>query len=447
MLLLSGIGGLAVANADTDGGTDTGSSQSTGSGSGTGSTGNSSDRDSTSRDNVSSSGTATDRATRDDSRSGDADADGGAADTRDDSHRGSADGDDTASDTRGDTPEASAGGPDTGVGGDHVDESVSPNATAETAAEYDDPAPAPAPSPASASTHTSNDVPAEAVNSSHDTPSASVFSVEPPAAATATDPGPVVTAPASEPAIETPSAGISPASSPEPVPQAPANASTDIFTQLHALLTSAVGLVTPIIQLPGDLITSLTTATTTPKVPGVGVARSDHVMAGPPGGMLELLRSPTQNATSVSALDLMVPATRHPDVIPATAGLATPTPQWVPDQTVQAEQNPPPGQNNTALVVAGAITAILATVSLWALFYAVLPGLGGLLAATATGAGIGYRQAKAGVALQSSQLARFAKSGPLGVVRSDSLIAVRTPTRGAREAAQRPHLQLVKDVA
>ena len=63
--------------------------------------------------------------------------------------------------------------------------------------------------------------------------------------------------------------------------------------------------------------------------------------------------------------------------------------------------------------------------SLWALAAVALPGIGGLLFLTLAGVRIGYRQAKAGFALRAAGIARFARPGPLGVVRSGSLVVVR----------------------
>jgi hypothetical protein len=62
--------------------------------------------------------------------------------------------------------------------------------------------------------------------------------------------------------------------------------------------------------------------------------------------------------------------------------------------------------------------------SLWALAAVALPGLGGLLILTLAGVRIGYRQAKAGSVLRTTGIARFARAGPLGVVRSGSLVVV-----------------------
>ena len=56
-----------------------------------------------------------------------------------------------------------------------------------------------------------------------------------------------------------------------------------------------------------------------------------------------------------------------------------------------------------------------------------LPGVGGLVILTAAGVRVGYRQAKAGFAVRTAGIARFARPGavPLGVVRSGSLVVVR----------------------
>src|SRR6185437_16959851 len=54
-----------------------------------------------------------------------------------------------------------------------------------------------------------------------------------------------------------------------------------------------------------------------------------------------------------------------------------------------------------------------------------LPGAGGLVVLTAAGVHVGYRQAKAGFVVQAAGIGCFARPGPLGVVRSGSLVVVR----------------------
>jgi len=73
-------------------------------------------------------------------------------------------------------------------------------------------------------------------------------------------------------------------------------------------------------------------------------------------------------------------------------------------------------------------------ISLAALAALALPGAGGLTFLTAAGVRVGYRQAKAGSALRTAGIARFAGPGPLGVVRSGSLVVIR-PRTGARRRA------------
>jgi hypothetical protein len=68
---------------------------------------------------------------------------------------------------------------------------------------------------------------------------------------------------------------------------------------------------------------------------------------------------------------------------------------------------------------------IIVAVSLSAMFAAALPGLVGLVIPVVAGMHIGYRQAKAGRALRTSGIAHLAASGPIGVVRSGSLVALR----------------------
>ncbi len=85
-----------------------------------------------------------------------------------------------------------------------------------------------------------------------------------------------------------------------------------------------------------------------------------------------------------------------------------------------------------------AVRAILVPASQLALAALALPGVGGLLIVCAAGIRMGYRQAKAALMVRTSGIARFAGSGPLGVVRSGTLIALRPrASRVARPVASR----------
>lgn len=88
-----------------------------------------------------------------------------------------------------------------------------------------------------------------------------------------------------------------------------------------------------------------------------------------------------------------------------------------------------------------AVTALV-TMSLWALLSSALPGLSGMFAAAVAGVRIGYRQAKARMVLHSMELVRFVRPGPLGVVRSASLIKVHSHPSALEGASERPHLRV-----
>jgi hypothetical protein len=70
------------------------------------------------------------------------------------------------------------------------------------------------------------------------------------------------------------------------------------------------------------------------------------------------------------------------------------------------------------------ISAVLVPASLTVLAALALPGIGGLLIIGATGMMVGYRQAKAASMLRAVGIARFVRAGPLGVVRSGSLVVL-----------------------
>ena len=93
------------------------------------------------------------------------------------------------------------------------------------------------------------------------------------------------------------------------------------------------------------------------------------------------------------------------------------------------------------------VDAVLAPLSVLALAAMASPGVAGLLLLSAAGMCVGYRQARAASMLRGVGIARFAKSGPLGVVRSGSLIAVHTrPSRAVRRQPSRTE-RLLEPVA
>ena len=70
------------------------------------------------------------------------------------------------------------------------------------------------------------------------------------------------------------------------------------------------------------------------------------------------------------------------------------------------------------------VKAVLAPASLTALAAFALPGIAGLLIICGAGMRLGYRQAKAALAVRTNGISRFARQGPLGVVRSGSQVAL-----------------------
>lgn len=123
---------------------------------------------------------------------------------------------------------------------------------------------------------------------------------------------------------------------------------------------------------------------------------------------------------------------------------------------------PPVAQNwisGIATQIFHGVREALRNVTLTELAWAALPGVAGLVFFFATGIGLGHRQAKFGFVMATSGSVRFAVRGPLGVVRSGSVVAVhsRKKARGSEAALAgettgttangRRHLRLVENAA
>jgi hypothetical protein len=197
----------------------------------------------------------------------------------------------------------------------------------------------------------------------------------------------------------------------------------DVITTVQNVLTSVSNAVIPLAQLPSDLASLLgVTAVNDPTVvTGVGsvFAAGPAAVAGTP-----VLASPPQafpipgisgvplagSVAAPAALAGIAAAGLSQEV--STSGMTPLAPSSVTPTDVMS-------------ILRHTVRALLAPASLSALAAMALPGVGGLLIICAAGMRVGYRQAKAGWALQITGLARFAGSGPLGVVRSGSLVALR----------------------
>ena len=149
-------------------------------------------------------------------------------------------------------------------------------------------------------------------------------------------------------------------------------------------------------------------------IPGVPVAGNATVVA-PPGGIAASTFAARTQVDGASSLPGAIPMGvqsffRHGNGDLLLSGALS----GVPAAAL-------PGVAGLAILTAAGVLPV----SLAALVAVVLPGVGGLMVLTAAGARLGYRQAKAGFAVRTAGIARFAYPGALGVVRSGSLVVVR----------------------
>ncbi|WP_156425153.1 hypothetical protein [Mycobacterium sp. GA-1285] len=205
----------------------------------------------------------------------------------------------------------------------------------------------------------------------------------------------------------------------------------DAITSLQTMVTTVAGAVT---RVPSDLYAML------------GIPAS---AAGPPQPLIGgsgTLDVRTMNAPTGGALVGPHPG-EAPHVVTSTDsgslfGAMAPRPaqgKVATTDTVQSLSVSGTVPLTTATAPASAksifehvIEAVLVPASLTALAAVALPGVGALLIVAAAGVRVGYRQAKAALALRASGIARFAGPGPLGVVRSGSMVALRQRARGPR---------------
>ena len=222
---------------------------------------------------------------------------------------------------------------------------------------------------------------------------------------------------------------------------------SDVTALIQDMLTSVAGVVVPLTQLQSDLYSFL-----------VGIAGMDPVAAAVTvtwiqsnlGGVAGAGLSPAADASVVSRWRLVLSLAGIPGG--SLAGNATGVAPLggiaasifaAMTQIGGASSLPGLAQSffrpaDSELLLPGSLSALpgaaglavltaagVLPVSLAALAAVALLGAGGLVILTAAGVRVGYRQAKAGFALRTAGIARFAGPGPLGVVRSGSLVVVR----------------------
>jgi hypothetical protein len=206
----------------------------------------------------------------------------------------------------------------------------------------------------------------------------------------------------------------------------------DVITLVQEMLTSVTNAVVLVMQVPSDLSSLLLGMTPVTAVAtvggGVGAAASAPVLATPASQRLPstFLFGGAPLPDDIAALAIVgdIATTGLSHELPVS-GIASPA-QNVVEQT------------GLRSFLEHTVSAILVPASLSALAAVALPGVGGLLIICAIGMRFGYRQAKALLEVRRAGIACFAGPGPLGVVRSGSLIALRPrASRVARPRAAR----------
>jgi hypothetical protein len=214
----------------------------------------------------------------------------------------------------------------------------------------------------------------------------------------------------------------------------------DVITSMQNMLVSMNEAVVPLAQVPGDLYSLLVVAagtdaaTVNPVATNSATGLSAAAGAGltPPSAPMPPPMPPGPPGGGMSLLgDVIAPATVAGI---ATAGLSSDL--SVSGTAPLATQGAEP--TGALALLENTVRAVLAPASLSALAAFALPGVGGLLIICAAGMRLGYRQAKAAWTVRTTGIARFVRQGPLGVVRSGSLVALHPRTsRGGRPQPSR----------
>ncbi|MGE2720341.1 hypothetical protein [Mycolicibacterium celeriflavum] len=204
----------------------------------------------------------------------------------------------------------------------------------------------------------------------------------------------------------------------------------DAITSLQTMVTTVAGVVT---RVPSDFYAML------------GIPSSTGAPQSLIGGS-GTLDARKVNAPTGGPLAVPHPVEAAPVVAPAEGGslFGTMAPPLAPEKVSTTGTVAPLSVSGTVPLKTAAaapsaksifehvVEAVLVPASLTALAAVALPGVGALLVVAAAGVRVGYRQAKAALALRASGIARFAGPGPLGVVRSGSMVALRQRARGPR---------------
>ncbi|WP_457145155.1 hypothetical protein [Mycobacterium sp. URHB0021] len=201
---------------------------------------------------------------------------------------------------------------------------------------------------------------------------------------------------------------------------------TDAIAAVQQMLTTVYyGALVPLVAMPSDILSLIAASGATPGMiaptvtAGTSLSAAGAPLLGPPLPSPPAVLPPT---TDVFNLPLLTTGA----ALPVLGGTAAAGPTHELSLSGLAPAAPEAVSSSTALTfLEHAVRAVVVPASLSALAALALPGVGALLIVCAAGVRFGYRQAKAGLALRVAGIARFAGAGPLGVVRSGSLIALR----------------------
>jgi hypothetical protein len=198
----------------------------------------------------------------------------------------------------------------------------------------------------------------------------------------------------------------------------------DVITSLQTMLVTLNDAVAPLAQVPGDLYSLMVVGMAATPVETVGVTSRPGLSAAASAGVMPPTTPFAGQVLPVSPVgdmpllgDVVAPATLGGI---AAAGLSADLSLSAPAPLAVDGASP----TGALSFLEHTVKAVLAPASLTALAAFALPGIGGLLIICAAGIRLGYRQAKAALAVRTSGISRFARQGPLGVVRSGSLVTL-----------------------
>jgi hypothetical protein len=197
-----------------------------------------------------------------------------------------------------------------------------------------------------------------------------------------------------------------------------------VISSVQQMLDTVAGVVAPFVQLPADIYALLgVPQATVPSLIGESGAAAFPVdeaapLFGPGSSHAPVVAAPVSWDGSLFGTMMTPPSVAV--VAPSAAALAQQLSLSGMAQLAPEGIRPASARSLLEHVV----TAVLVPASLTALAALALPGIAGLLVVCAAGMRVGYRQAKAALTMRASGIARFAGTGPMGVVRSGALISL-----------------------